>query len=465
MNRGAAGAMRRRRVLLVTALVISPACGDGALPARQVVEQPAAPPPPREPPVHTGDGVSPQSVPMMAPAPMLPEPCAAPEVRRINRPASSEDPTLGRFAYRFVYQPPGTPGAPVLVLLPGGPGDTSMQGPPAFIPPDWGYLLTDPRGTGCNTLKDTPYGPQASGFFRTRELAADVVGALDTLSGQSYVLFGTSYGSVLGQTVAALLQERGTVVRAVVLEGVFGRAFRPDEFVAAAYIDLWDRLTTLLPDDVRAELRAGPTPYGLDVPTWSRALMALLPDSPSATLQLLAALSPRATPDEAARAAALATIRRRGAERAIPPGRLEMRRRIVCREIADTSPGSGLDLVLMSGALVRNSSDEGTMCGDLRPTTPFDSAALGYDAPVYFFIGEEDVAAPAWQGAYAFDEHLGRATRVIVRGGAHRALTGDLATCAPALLASIAGGGADLEPALAACPATVQVDTKVGPFW
>jgi pimeloyl-ACP methyl ester carboxylesterase len=227
-----------------------------------------------------------------------------------------------------------------------------------------------------------------------------------------------------------------------------------------AYIDEWDRLSSLLPADVRGELGAGPNPYGLDTPTWSRALIAMLPESPAATLQRLAALSPRVTPDASRRAAIIDRIRRRGADDPIPAGRLELWRQISCREIADTSPGSGLDVVLMSGLLVRNSSDEGTLCHELRLTAPFDAAAIAFDAPVYYFVGEDDVAAPPWQGAYAFEQHRGRATRVIVRGGAHRALTGALEPCAPALLASIAAGGAHLARALAACPATVQVDAK-----
>jgi pimeloyl-ACP methyl ester carboxylesterase len=464
MKRDAPGVPRGWRSFFAAAVLGGlAACGDAAPAQHPIVDEPptpSLPSAPKAPPVHTGAGVSPQSVPAMDAAPTLPAHCSSPEVRRIPRPASTNDPTLGRFSYRFRYKPPAAPGAPVLVFLPGGPGQTSTEDPPSFIPPDWGYLLTDPRGTGCNALKDVPYGPLASGFFRTRELAEDVVAALDTVSAPGYVLLGTSYGSMVGQAAAALMEERGLYARAVVLDGAFGRAFRPDEFVMAAYIDTWDRLHALLPADVRAELRAGPNPYGLDTPTWSRALIGMLPESPAATLQRLAALSPRVTPDHARRAAILDGIRRRGADNPIPAGQAELRRQILCREIAATSPGSGLDVVLMSGFLVRNVSDEGTLCDDLRVTAPFDAAAIGYGAPVYTFVGEDDVAAPPWQGAYAFEQHQGRAIRVTVRGGAHRALTGDLGACAPAVLASIAAGGADLARALAACPATVQVDTK-----
>ena len=471
MKRDPPGSTGARRWFVVRAalLAVSPACGDagGAPPPSPVMpqepdagQQPPPPSGPKEAPARTGDGVPPDGVPTMAAAPALPAHCASPEIHRINRPASMEDPTLGRFAYRFRYKPPGVPGAPVLVVLPGGPGRTSTGSPPAFMPPGWGYLLTDPRGTGCNALDEVPYGPLANRFFLTREIAADVVGALDALPVQSYVLFGTGHGSVVGQTLASRLEERRLAARAVVLEGVFGRAFRPDEFVAAGYVDQWDRWNPVLPDDVRRELASSPTPYGLDPPHWSRALLELLSESPLATVQLLVTLSSRSGSDDARRAAVIDSIRRHGEEEALSPGERELRRQIVCREIAETPPGNGLDLMFMSGVLVRNSADEGTLCRDLRLTTPFDAAATAYAAPVYYFVGEDDPAAPPWQGAYAFDQHQGRATRVLVRGGAHRALTGDLAPCAPAVIASIGAGGVDLIQALAACPATVQVDAK-----
>lgn len=469
MKRDAPGVTGGGRSFFIAALLGAvSACGDGGQAARPgpvdpEPEPPSTTPAQKEPPGHTGVGISPQSVPTMAASPALPAHCSSPEMHRINRPASLDDPTVGRFAYRFRYKPPAAAGAPVLVNLPGGPGLTSTQTPPGFIPPDWGYLLTDPRGTGCNTLKDTPYGPPASQFFRTSEIAADVVAAIESLAaGQSTVLFGTSYGSVVGQTAAALLEARGVAARAVVLEGVLGRAFRADEFIGAAYIDQWDRVQGLLPDDVRAQLGGSPTPYGLDAMTWSRALVDMLPDSPATTLQLLAALSPRVDPDEAVRATIVDRIRKRGADNPVPPGRRELHRHITCREIADTAPDNGLIVVFMSGLLVRNSADEGTLCRDLLLTSPFDSAAIGYAAPVYTFVGDDDVAAPAWQASYAFDQHQGRATRLSVRGGGHRALTGDLGACAPALLASIAAGGANLAQVLAACPATVQLDAKEG---
>src|SRR6187551_57103 len=114
MKRDAPGATGGRRSFSIAALLgtvallgARAACGDGAREARPGLVEPAPAPPPaqKEPPVHTGAGISPQSVPMMVASPTLPAHCTSPEVHWINRPASSDDPTLGRFAYRFRYAP------------------------------------------------------------------------------------------------------------------------------------------------------------------------------------------------------------------------------------------------------------------------------------------------------------------------------------------------------------------------
>src|SRR5262245_48565859 len=116
MKREAPGGAGGRRSFSIAALLGTAAllggraaCGDGAQEARAAMVEPApasAPPAQKEPPVHTGVGISPQSVPTMIASPTLPVHCSGPEVHRINRPASSDDPTLGRFAYRFRYKPP-----------------------------------------------------------------------------------------------------------------------------------------------------------------------------------------------------------------------------------------------------------------------------------------------------------------------------------------------------------------------
>jgi len=115
-----------------------------------------------------------------------------------------------------------------------------------------------------------------------------------------------------------------------------------------------------------------------------------------------------------------------------------------------------------SSAELRTSTpaEEGTKCRELHVTNPYDSAALQFTRPLYLFIGDSDVATPAWQGAYHFEHHAATATRIVTRGGGHNSLEFNQVACAPALLASIAAGGGDLDAVAAGCPMQTTIDRK-----
>jgi pimeloyl-ACP methyl ester carboxylesterase len=397
----------------------------------------------------------------------LPEHCKSSEIVRITVPVSRDDgssATKGRtFSYGFRFKAPTVKGAPVIVLLPGGPGGTFTGMPPTdWVPEGWGYLLTDPRGVGCNTLAAVPAPEISSAFFRTKEISADVVAAIQDRGLDQYILFGVSYGTLLGTTVAFDLEKQNVVKppRAVVFEGVLGKAFG-EAFVGAEYIRQWDRIRGVLPADVLTELDTKDAPYGLSQLEWSRALMSFLPHSPSTVANTVGALSttlnlPPETHDQVL--AQLRQLAEGGGHN--EPGAVELYRQVACREIMDTVPANDLDVVFSHGKLVRNSADEGTKCAGLRVETPYDSAALQFAAKAYYFIGEGDVATPAWQGTYHFEHHNGPAASIITKGGGHNPLRLNQSECTVKVMASIAAGGADLGQVLGTCPLPVQVDVK-----
>jgi len=389
----------------------------------------------------------------------LPEVCSSSEVIRIPRPVWDGN-TSDTFSYGFRFKAPTTPGAPVLVYLPGGPGQGSMDHPPDFIPPGWGYLATDPRGVGCNRLAALPAGDNAGRFFSTHELAGDVIAALRDRALANYVLFGISYGTLLGTTVAHDLEQRVDVAppTAVVLEGVLGRAFGAD-FAGAEFITQWDRVRGVLPADVLAELDTAAAPYGIPALGWSKILMSVLPEGPGDTAGLMLSLS-TTQPADARQATIDALQQVANGSELRAPGEVELYREIACREIMDTVPASDLDVVFSAGVLVRNAAEEGTKCRELHVTSPYDSAALQFQRPLYLFVGDSDVATPAWQGAYHFEHHAGTATRIVTRGGGHNSLEFNQVACAPALLASIAAGGGDLATVAAGCPMQTTIDRK-----
>lgn len=387
----------------------------------------------------------------------LPAECSSSEIVRIERPVYGGD-SNDDFAYGFRFKAPTTPGAPTIVYLPGGPGQSSMATPPEFVPEGWGYLMTDPRGVGCNRLAQLPVKP--GDFFSTEQLANDVIAAIVDRGLSHYILFGISYGTALGTTVAHELEARNLAKPdAVVLEGVLGKTFGRDDsnFPGAEYIKQWERVRAVLPADVRTELDTADKPYGFDANGWSKILMATLPRGPGETLNLLAALSSEQPADVRDQ------IHGAFAEMAEAPDPArnedELYRQIACREIMDTVPDSGLDVVFDRGALVRNRKDEGTKCRELHVDDAYDSARLPFSMPLFLFIGDSDTATPAWQGAYHFEHHQGRATSIVTKNGGHNSLELNQVACAPALMAAIADGGS-LDAAAASCPMPTTITRK-----
>jgi pimeloyl-ACP methyl ester carboxylesterase len=417
------------------ALCVFAACGP--------LEQQQLPPPPQH-----GE---------LALAAALPAQCGGAEIFRIHRQVSSTDPSMGSFSYGYRYKAPTHQGAPVLVYLPGGPGMTSTDTVPQLLPAGWGYLLTDPRGTGCNTFARVPPSDVSSALFQSRELAGDAAAAIADRGLDHYILYGISYGTLLATLTAEQVEKTGTPPIAVVMEGVLGRALQSGESAAAPAISQWQRLRTMLPPEVLQELDSAPVPYGISAEGWSRALGQILLAGTETVTFAFNALDDPLTHD-----AALQQLQQlAGTPELAAPLDVELYRQIACREIDDSTPVGDLDPVFEQGELVPNAALEGTKCAGLHVSAPYDSAKHPFTTKAYYFIGDSDVATPPSQGAYHFDHHAGSATRVVSLNGGHLSLQLDQQLCASDVLSSIATGGADLLTVLVSeCPLQTNVDMK-----
>jgi pimeloyl-ACP methyl ester carboxylesterase len=396
----------------------------------------------------------------LALASTLPSQCAGPEIVRIARPVTQGDAASGRYSYGFRYKPASRAGAPVVVYMPGGPGMTSTDAPPEFLPHEWGYLLTDPRGVGCNTLASVPPPDLSQRFFRTAEIAHDVAAAIANRKLDDYVLYGISYGTMLATEVAQELESLKVArPKAVILEGVVGRAFDKADIGAPA-IALWEQLRTVLPRDVVGELDSSAAPFGVSQLGWSQALSEILLGGRNVVSTFLTALSTE-NPSSDLRTEMLATLKSYADTPILrDPGAVELYRQTACRELDDTAPASDLDPIFSKGHLVRNAAEEGTKCGAIHVTTPYDSAKFQFTTPAYYFMGDSDIATPRAQGDYHFEHHTGPATRVVALGGGHLSLQLDQELCATDILTSIGSGGDDLGEVLALCQTPVRIDAK-----
>jgi pimeloyl-ACP methyl ester carboxylesterase len=382
-----------------------------------------------------------------------PSVCQGPTIQRIPRPYNSDFPKRV-FSYAFDYAP-ATGNKPTIIYMPGGPGETSIGGTAmrANFPDGYGSILTDPRGVGCNgglTISDP------LSFYRTEELAKDVIAIVRTLKLDNYVLYGISYGTYLATAVASILdkQESFPPPKALVLEGVLGRAFLPGETLLG-YLNQWNRIYAQLPDDVVVELSKD-APMGIDAATWANwyEAVGMYANYPKPNLdfvqQLLLKLAPSTTIQEQQ---ALINYIKTFATSSQAAEKAVLHKYVACREVSVDGATSGSEIVLMNGQMIL-SANEGTECSGLSIDHPYDVRDFPVQTKTYYFSGDHDPATPTWQANYHFDYNTG-ADRVLVRikGGGHNSLVlNEGAACAKLVFAAIGENPSGLQSALSSCP-------------
>lgn len=177
--------------------------------------------------------------------------CNQKSIHQVNAPIYAESPSLGTFKYHYQLIKKGEPDSPVVIIIPGGPGGTSIGPIDESLPFDfnqiqWGLpnrynaIFTDPRTTGCNSLN------LPNDSLSTENVASDIVAIIKSLGLKKYILYGHSYGSVVATWVAAeAARQNFPAPIAVVLTGTLGRAMKNGEQEAA--IDgAWQKLRARL---------------------------------------------------------------------------------------------------------------------------------------------------------------------------------------------------------------------------
>lgn len=389
-----------------------------------------------------------------------PEPqnlCAGADVHFIRRPYFPGVVGSKEFSYHFKLSK-AEAGKPTIVVIPGGPGETSI-GTSFSVPPGYGILYTDPRGVGCNLdVAGEDLNSLSDDFYTTQNIAEDILAAVRASGLDRYVLYGGSYGTMVA-TVAAGLAERGTGPRpeAVILSGVIGAAFQKGG-IFQGYLDTWEVWLTKLSANARDEFARG-SPFGFSNLDWGRAVSAMMifGKTPSANaLSLLEAVSPSAPPRVAGILKGF--VQNFSARKALP-GAERLYRAIACHEISESISGSAADtdFILENGKLI---PVVGHICDGLKLDRPYDSGDWQTSAPIYYFEGTLDPSTPMSQARDHFEKHHSTAqTFVKVLDGGHMALTAALSDCKPAILLSIGSGGSDLNSALGSCSlkTTIQI--------
>ncbi len=161
------------------------------------------------------------------------KPCHFSGLENIKRPWYPNKNKSFEFLYSFRVLRTAKKGFPTIIFIPGGPGQTSMDGQlgiDKIVPKNWGLVLTDPRGVGCNDV-GKEYPPD---FFQTNYIADDILALIKKIAipHDKIILYGLSYGTVVATKVASLANKRElTKFNALFLEGTLGRSFKGQEFL------------------------------------------------------------------------------------------------------------------------------------------------------------------------------------------------------------------------------------------
>lgn len=119
------------------------------------------------------------------------------------------------------------PSLPTLIQLPGGPGGSSIGYYEDFehLSSLFNLLFIDPRGFGCNFMgSDTDLLIYDN--LGNHRVADDVLKIVKKEKLTDFYIFGVSYGTLLSTVVAHKLESNGLAPKALILEGVIGKAFK-----------------------------------------------------------------------------------------------------------------------------------------------------------------------------------------------------------------------------------------------
>lgn len=347
--------------------------------------------------------------------------CGNESVQKIERPFFAKNPAAGKFTYKFSYIKRDDPDATVLIFIPGGPGQTSMD-MGLSLPDEFAVVRTDPRSVGCNQVEF----PAES--LTSEELARDVLAIVREIKPKRYILHGISYGTVVATMAAALAAEENVAPpMAVVLEGTMGRVYSADEYVKT-YLKGWSDLKQKLPNAILKQFQGPKFPLGFTSKEWAAWVSSMLiygitPAGDNLLKENLLRLNPALNDGE--RQSLIAQLKR---VQALPtPEKIKLYSEIICRELVPDVRDVKFDFDFVNGDLVASSD---RLCGKIPLSRPYDSAAYQIKAPIYYFSGNLDPATPPAHANYHFENQKGPKTLISVMNGGHQALSGNLMDCA-----------------------------------
>lgn len=329
--------------------------------------------------------------------------------------------------YKYRFLKGSNPSLPVVIYLPGGPGSSSISNEDPRVSTEYGHIQTDPRGVGCNASFYKPYVNLTS-----EDLADDIIQIIINENLDNYILYGVSYGTALATIVAdkARRDPRVNNPMTVVLEGVLGRAFTPEEEDQGS-LSAWKSFLEISNEENLNSFLNSFDQLGFDGFEIGSFISNMLrhgasPEDNEHTLNMLlnTSLTGQDRIDYYSR---LISHFKSGVPDDI--NLIRLYQQIGCEEFAMS--GWSLDEYFENRNLVlKPLPKEQNICKDFPFKKGFDSKDYQIQSKVYYFNGSEDPATPLWQSGYHQEnQSLADKTSINVVRGGHNSFYNNLSDC------------------------------------
>lgn len=340
------------------------------------------------------------------------------------------------------------PRAPTVIYLPGGPGGSSI-GDEGDAFDGQNAILTDPRGTGCN------FGNQDD--FRwsdvsTDEAATDVVEIVKKENLKSFVIYGLSYGTVLGTVVTAKLEAAGLSPQVVILDGILGRSLGQWSSYVGNFVNIANTFLDKYPSE--AQMFMGSSfPLDLSREFWASELSGV-GNSWNNSLHQLQVLQNPNLPEYQ-----MTTDQFRQAAESFSHGPVDMShfagffvlQSVICSEISKDYFGAQWPVTITNDRLILTNQATDLCPAMPLPYSPYESAKYQIQAPIIYFQGETDPQTPMATAKHHYDGQKSSTKKVFitVAKAGHAPLGGpDLVQCSSAIWGEILKGGFDFSDQL-----------------
>ena len=339
--------------------------------------------------------------------------CNSPTIKNIQISLNNRQ----NFLFKYQIFRGAKPGSPTVIYIPGGPGESSIGNPEiaVYMPDNFGLILTDPRGVGCNSS-----APLSFTDYSTENSANDILSIIATsrLRPSDIILYGKSYGTVLATTVAfknTLLKHEP--FRKIIFEGTWGHSTN-SEGTLNGFVTAWENYLVSHRNLSRQNIEKAIIDHHLDRKIMVNFLGAGLQvgqlnkrenilDKPLRWMtdgmnfgvfqrsfydpQLINESSPESQDG------------------------IDVWKAIFCQELVDSADGSK-ELIYQNGQLkIQNTvSTSFHNCEGLRNTRPYDSAKMQLRERLVYLEGGSDPQTPPEQAKYHFKSQVNAADKIFI---------------------------------------------------